>query len=142
MLTVQREVADRMRARPGGKDNSSFSILCQWLYDVRPCVDLAPGCFWPRPGVASQAVLLTPRKRPVPLRDGRTFVRVVHALFAQRRKTLLNNVRSLLPPGLAADELFSIAGVSGGERAENLCVEEFAALADALFSFREQCDRI
>ncbi len=141
-FTVQREVADRMRAKPGSKDNSSFSILCQWLYDVKACVDLAPGCFWPRPNVASQAVLFTPRKSPVELKDGRTFVSVVHALFAQRRKTLANNIKPLLPPGLSAEDLFSTAGLSKGERAENLTVEEFAGLADALFSFREQCGKM
>ena len=135
-FTVQREVADRMRARPGSRDNSSFSVLCQWLYDVKACVDLAPGCFWPRPNVASQAVLFTPRKTPVSVRDSRTFVKLVHALFAQRRKTLFNNIKPLLPPGACADDLFSAAGVNKGERAENLSVEEFAALADALFSLR------
>lgn len=139
VFTVQREVADRMRAKPGSKDNSSFSILCQWLYDVKACVDLAPGCFWPRPNVASQAVLFTPRKNPVELKDRKSFVTLVHALFSQRRKTLLNNIKPLLPPGTSAEELFSRAGVSKGERAENLSVEEFAALADTLFSFRSQC---
>ena len=139
VFTVQREVADRMRAKPGSKDNSSFSILCQWLYDVKACVDLAPGCFWPRPNVASQAVLFTPRKSPVNLKDRKTFVTLVHALFSQRRKTLLNNIKPLLPPGTSAEELFSRAGVSKGERAENLSVEEFASLADTLFSFRSQC---
>ncbi len=141
-FTVQREVADRMRAKPGSKDNSSFSILCQWLYEVKACVDLAPGCFWPRPNVASQAVLFTPRKTPVELKDGKCFVSVVHALFAQRRKTLSNNIKPLLPPGVSADELFDKAGVSKGERAENLSVEEFASIADSLFSFREQCGKI
>lgn len=133
-FTVQREVADRMRARPGSKDNSSFSVLCQWLYDVKACVDLAPGCFWPRPNVASQAVLFTPRKEAVVVKDPRTFVRLVHALFAQRRKTLLNNIKPLLLPGLGADDVFSAAGINKGERAENLSVEEFAVLADTLFS--------
>ncbi|MBQ9537694.1 MAG: ribosomal RNA small subunit methyltransferase A [Treponema sp.] len=136
VFTVQREVADRMRARPGSKDNSSFSILCQWFYDVKACVDLAPGCFWPRPNVASQAVLFTPRKKSVQVQDKRTFVNLVHALFSQRRKTLLNNIKPLLPPGVDAEFLFERAGVSKGERAENLCVEEFASLADALFSVR------
>ncbi len=136
VFTVQREVADRMRAKPGSKDNSSFSILCQWLYDVKACVDLAPGCFWPRPNVASQAVLFTPRKKPVDLKDSKTFVTLVHTLFSQRRKTLLNNIKPLLPQGVGADELFSRAGVSKGERAENLSVEQFASLANTLFSFR------
>ncbi len=135
-FTVQREVADRMRAKPGSKDNSSFSVLCQWLYDVKAAVDLAPGCFWPRPNVASQAVLFTPRTKAVELKDSKTFVKVVHTLFAQRRKTLLNNIKPILPPGVDAEELFSTAGVSSRERAENLSVEAFAAVADALFSFQ------
>ena len=125
-----------MRAKPGSKDNSSFSVLCQWLYDVKAAVDLAPGCFWPRPNVASQAVLFTPRTKAVELKDSKTFVKVVHTLFAQRRKTLLNNIKPILPPGVDAEKLFSTAGVSSRERAENLSVEAFAAVADALFSFQ------
>ncbi len=131
VFTVQREVADRMRAQPGSKDYSSFSVLCQWIYDVKAVQELAPGCFWPRPNVASETVVFTPKAVVEECSDKKHFVTVVHALFSQRRKTLLNNIKPILPAGVSADDVFAKAGISKSERAENLSVADFSAISRA-----------
>ena len=132
VFTVQKEVADRMRANPSEKDYSSFSVLCQWRYDVKPGVELAPGNFWPRPAVASQAVSFTPKRTPYECSNPQLFVNLVHVLFSQRRKTVRNNIKPLLPPGLSAEDFFSGTGIVPSERAENLALEDFLRLTDSL----------
>lgn len=132
VFTVQKEVAQRMAAAPSTEQYSAFSVLCQWLYDVKLSMELAPGNFWPRPKVSSQAVLLTPKQHPARCTMPPLFVKTVHALFSQRRKTLLNNIKPLLPKGSDADGIFRQAGLDKSERAENLCVAQFVALTEAL----------
>ena len=134
VFTVQKEVAERMFAKPGSKNYSVFSVLCQWKYDVSAGIELAPGNFWPRPNVASESVLMKKKSETESAIDSKIFVRVVHALFSSRRKTLQNNIKSVLPQGLSSDELFSKAEISASERAENLTVEQFARLSEILSS--------
>lgn len=135
VFTVQKEVADRMRARPSTKNYSAFSVLCQWQYVLKPGIELAPGNFWPRPKVASQAVLFEPKDESlVKCSDPALFVCLVHALFSQRRKTLLNNIKAVLPQGINALSVFSDAAISPSERAENLTVEDFLRLSESLNS--------
>ena len=62
VFTVQKEVAQRMTAKPSQDDYSSFSVLCQWAYDVKNIMDLAGGNFWPKPNVDSRAVLFTKKE--------------------------------------------------------------------------------
>jgi 16S rRNA (adenine1518-N6/adenine1519-N6)-dimethyltransferase len=133
VFTVQKEVTDRICAAPGTKNYSSFSVLCQLSYDVSPGIELAPGNFWPRPNVSSQAVLLK-RKEKLPDVDTKKFVSVVHALFSSRRKTIANNIKPLLKPQMQAEELFEKAGLDKSERAENLTVENFVRLSQILSS--------
>lgn len=148
VFTVQREVADRMCAAVGSPNYSAFSVLCQWGYKVHRFLDLQPGSFWPRPNVSSAAVVLEPRLQDGVIPAGsRTraetcsggassdfFVRTVHVLFSQRRKTLLNNCKALIPPGVDAAKCFAEAGVGMGERAENLSVGQFAVLSSCFRS--------
>ncbi len=133
VFTVQKEVAERMFAKPGTKNYSVFSVLCQWKYEVSAGIELAPGNFWPRPNVASESVLMKKRDGDFST-DSRTFVRVVHALFSSRRKTLQNNIKSILPKGLSAEDFFTEAGIEAGERAENLSVEQFERLSKVMES--------
>lgn len=129
VFTVQKEVAERMAASPSSEDYSAFSVLCQWMYDVRLFMELPPAAFWPRPTVASEAVLLTPKKKTLECEDPAFFVRMVHALFASRRKTLSNNIKAILPPSVDSQSIFQSAGISKSQRAENLTVEEFLLLS-------------
>ncbi len=134
VFTVQKEVAERICAGPGSKNYSAFSVLCQWKYDVSRGLELAPGNFWPRPNVSSQAVLMKKKEKPLECSDPKMFVSLVHALFSSRRKTIQNNIRSVLPKSVTAEEIFGRAGMSGGERAENLSVADFMLLSQTLSS--------
>lgn len=132
VFTVQKEVTERIAAQPGTENYSAFSVLCQWGYDVKKGIVLSSGNFWPRPNVASQAFSLIKKENPVVCKDNRLFVKVVHALFAARRKTLLNNIKPLLLKGMNGEEIFDKAGISKTERAENLTVEQFCRMTDVL----------
>lgn len=132
VVTVQKEVGQRMCAKPGSEDYSSFSVLCQWAYDVKPLMDLAGGNFWPRPNVASRALVFT-RKEDFPrCENPKLFTRLTRALFSSRRKTIRNNIQPLLPAGVQAEDVFSVCGIQPSERAENMSVEALLSLSDAL----------
>jgi 16S rRNA (adenine1518-N6/adenine1519-N6)-dimethyltransferase len=142
VVTVQKEVALRMAAKPGSEDYSSFSVLCQWAYDVKPVMDLAGGSFWPRPNVASRAVKMT-KKDSWPACDSPSvFMEILRALFSSRRKTVKNNFSAWLvqtgrvgegeTPDLAATRLLSDAGIDPGLRAETLALDKFLTLSDVV----------
>jgi len=130
VVTVQKEVAQRMTAAPGTEDYSAFSVLCQWAYDIKPVLDLAGGNFWPRPNVDSRAVLMT-RKNDFPVcRNPDLFVKLEHALFVSRRKTVKNNLTVFLADSTAASKILADTGIDPMKRAENLSVTELLSLSD------------
>ncbi|MCC6580407.1 MAG: ribosomal RNA small subunit methyltransferase A, partial [Phycisphaeraceae bacterium] len=87
IVMVQREVAQRLVAHPGGKDYGPLGILVQALCEVRNVTTLSPGCFWPSPGVDSTVLCIT--RRSVPLTDDpHQLSALLHRLFNQRRKQL------------------------------------------------------
>ena len=133
VVTVQREVAQRMAARPGSAGYSSFSVLCASAYVVKPLLVLKGASFYPRPNVDSQGVLLEARAgaeaRPA------CFFPLVRRLFASRRKTIKNNLCAFLAErGKSAElcaALLEECTLDGSLRAENLRVEDFALLAES-----------
>ncbi len=133
VVMMQKEVADRLKARPGGKDYGSLSVVVQY-YTLPEVVARVPKTvFYPAPDVESTVIRLT--RRPVPpvkLRSEETFFKVVRAAFGQRRKTLLN---SLTGSGLADKEawieILLQAGIDPVRRGETLSMDEFAQLANA-----------
>lgn len=133
VVTVQKEVALRMTAKPGSENYSSFSVLCQWAYDTKPIMDLAGGAFWPRPNVDSRAVLFTKRKDWPLCKDTQLFMSMQRALFASRRKTIKNNLTTFLSDGDKAMNMLEIAGIDPTFRAEKLCIEEFLRLSDVIY---------
>ncbi len=133
-LMLQREVAERVAAPPGGKTYGSLSILTQLYCDARVASRVPPGAFRPPPQVESAVlhlrVLAAPR---VPLVDERRFHSIVRAAFGQRRKTLANALAAGLGiPPRSAREAADAAGIDAGRRAETLTIPEFAALAARL----------
>ncbi len=134
VFTVQKELAQRMTARPGGRNYSSFSVLCQYAFHIREAGDLKPGSFYPPPEVTSTVVELRPRADLPAPRDRRVFLLLVRGLFAARRKTLRNNLLGAAPRlGLPPGELLEAArraGLDPGGRGEELRVEDFLRLAD------------
>jgi len=125
VFMVQKEVAVRLAAPPGGRDYGRLSVMIQWRFDVEHLFDVGPGAFTPPPQVESTVVRLMPRAPRVALRDPERFARVVQAAFGQRRKTLRNALRDVV--GLPA---FERAGVDPNRRAETLTSLEFAILAN------------
>ena len=134
VLMVQREMADRIVASPGSKAYGAFSVLMATWADVKIIAKVGPGSFVPPPKVDSAVVRLLPLPdgaARVELGDERHYAAVVHAAFAQRRKTLRNSLRSRAAPDVIEAAL-TTTGIDGGRRGETLSIAELAALARAL----------
>jgi 16S rRNA (adenine1518-N6/adenine1519-N6)-dimethyltransferase len=129
VLMFQREVADRLIAKPRSKDYGRLSVAAQWRCQVRRLFDIPPRAFTPPPKVTSSLVELVPRPSPLAAADPALLERVTAAAFGQRRKMLRQSLRAVTadPAGLLA-----AAGIAETRRAEELSVEEFAGLARAL----------
>lgn len=135
VLTVQKEVADRLAAAPGGRDYGLLSVLLDLYYEVEELRVLPARLFHPPPKVDSAVVRLTRRAAPkAQVTCDARFRKLVKAGFAQRRKTLINSLKSdktLATPEALLQALES-AGIDPKRRAETLSSEEFAALERAL----------
>jgi 16S rRNA (adenine1518-N6/adenine1519-N6)-dimethyltransferase len=133
-LMLQREVAERVSAAPGGKAYGSLSIHVQLHWRVELALRVPPGAFRPPPKVESAVLRLARLPAPrVDLDDERRFEVVVRAAFAQRRKTLANALAAGLGLSVgAAREAATRAGVDPGRRAETLNIQEFAEVARRL----------
>ncbi|MCE4051828.1 MULTISPECIES: 16S rRNA (adenine(1518)-N(6)/adenine(1519)-N(6))-dimethyltransferase RsmA [Bacillaceae] len=138
VVMLQKEVADRISARPSTKEYGSLSIAIQY-YTVPEVVMIVPKTvFVPQPNVDSAVIRLTIREKPlVAVKSEEFFFRVTRASFAQRRKTILNNLTSQLENGKEKKEAIiaalETAGIEPSRRGESLSIEEFAALSDALY---------
>lgn len=137
-IMVQKEVAQRIAAAPGGKDYGVLSLSVQY-YAIPEIAAIVPAeAFMPMPGVDSAVVNLKIRQEaPVALKDEALFFRVIKAAFAQRRKTLLN---ALYGSGLnleksQVEELLSSCGIDARRRGETLSINEFAALSNKIWLF-------
>ena len=133
-VMLQREVADRVTARPGTKDYGVLTIMLGVHAQVTRLLDLPPGAFTPPPAVRSTVVRLAFGAPSVRIRDAGLFERMVKALFGQRRKTLQNALRAFDPTGPA---VLALAGLDPRRRPETLTVTELARLADLLASVRQ-----
>jgi 16S rRNA (adenine1518-N6/adenine1519-N6)-dimethyltransferase len=133
-LMLQREVADRVAAPPGGRTYGSLSVLTQLYCDVRVALRVPPGAFRPPPQVESAVLHLRVLPAPrVGVQDEARFSTVVRAAFAHRRKTLANALAGSL--GIAPEEVRAAAdavGIDPGRRPETLTIPEFAALSTRL----------
>jgi len=125
---LQKEVVERMAAAPGSRTYGRLSVMTQFRAEVTPLFDVLPESFSPVPKVCSSIVRLQPRKEP-PADAGSmdNLARVVSAAFSMRRKTLRNSLRGVL----SADQILN-AGIDPGQRAEQLSLAQFAALARLL----------
>jgi 16S rRNA (adenine1518-N6/adenine1519-N6)-dimethyltransferase len=132
-LMLQKEVAERIAASPGGKEYGFLSVLVQ--YSAVPHLDfiVPAGAFTPRPKVDSAVLTLTMREHPAhTVVDEDLFLRVIKAAFSQRRKTLRNSLSQLGYPREVMDSVPGGTGIDLGRRAETLSVVEFAILANHL----------
>ncbi len=135
-VMVQKEVADRMAAAPGGKEYGALSVAVQYYTVPQIVCKAEPHCFLPQPKVASTVIHLQVREKPpVELTDEKLFFATVKAAFGKRRKTLLNALSSdgalgLDKPQLA--EVLQAADVDPQIRGERLNMEEFARIANCV----------
>ena len=128
VLMFQREVAERIVAKPGGKSYGRLAVLAGWRSEAKILFDVAPSAFVPPPKVTSSVLRLVPR--PVPLTcDATLLQRVTEAAFGQRRKMLRQSLKSL---GVDPMPLLEAAGLEPTARAEEISVEGFVNLARAL----------
>ncbi|HEY4404144.1 MAG TPA: 16S rRNA (adenine(1518)-N(6)/adenine(1519)-N(6))-dimethyltransferase RsmA [Xanthobacteraceae bacterium] len=127
ILMFQREVAERIAARPGQKSYGRLSVLAGWRSEARILFDVAASAFVPVPKVTSTLVELLPRAAPLAC-DANALQRVTQAAFGQRRKMLRQSLRSLGGEPLA---LLAAAGIAETARAEEISIEGFVALARA-----------
>ena len=125
----QKEVAERIVAKPGGKDFGRLSVLCQYRASAKKLFDVNRSAFTPPPKVTSSIVQLIPRPKPDPECRLDLLERVTAAAFGQRRKMLRASLRSLLPE---PEALLNALGIDPELRAEQLPVEAFARLAQKI----------
>jgi len=118
-VTVQREVAERMAARPGGKDYGLLSVMTQAICDVKPVAGLPPECFWPRPEVTSSMVGIIRKQNPL-TDDPARLAALCSVVFGQRRKQL---------GSILGREIAWPWPIEARQRAEELTVEQLVALS-------------
>ncbi len=125
---LQLEVVERLAARPGSKAWGRLGIMAQYQCDIEHLFDVPPEAFNPAPKVQSAIVRLTPRPTsPWPDCDQNLLRRVVQAAFAQRRKTLRNNLKDIID----SDALQAL-GIDPGARAETLELAQFIDISNSI----------
>ena len=134
-VMVQKEVAQRIAAKPGTADYSAFTVFCQYYAEPRLLFDVPAGCFLPQPKVTSAVITLQTRKqRPWHIEDQEIFFRTVRASFAMRRKTLQNGLAAGFPElgKTGAGEVIAACGFEPTIRGEGLDIAGFAAIANEI----------
>lgn len=132
LVMVQKEVADRLAAGPGSRVYGVPSVKARWHCAVEPAGDVGTSVFWPVPHVDSGLVRMTRHTPPDCAADRGAVFAVIDAAFAQRRKTLRSALASLAGSPTAAEEALRRAGIDPSRRGEQLSVDDFARIADAL----------
>jgi 16S rRNA (adenine1518-N6/adenine1519-N6)-dimethyltransferase len=122
----QKEVAQRIASAHGSKQYGILSVLTQCYYELEYLFDVPASSFTPPPNVVSGVIRMVKRKNPYPILDYKKFKQFVKAAFNQRRKTLRNGLKSILPPEKLTDAIFD-------KRAEQLSVLEFVQLFNVLY---------
>lgn len=129
VFMIQKEMADRVVAKPGGKDYGALGVMIRTYADVTTVIKVGAGSFMPPPKIDSTVIKIVPLAEPrAPISDEAHYSKVVHAAFGQRRKTLRNALRAQFEDA-AIDAALAATGIDGGRRGETLDIAEFAALA-------------
>ncbi|HET6611672.1 MAG TPA: 16S rRNA (adenine(1518)-N(6)/adenine(1519)-N(6))-dimethyltransferase RsmA [Kofleriaceae bacterium] len=132
VVMIQREMADRLTARPGTKAYGALGVMLSTYADISTIIQVKPTAFSPPPKVASTVVRLDPLasgQPRVPITDHARYSRVVHAAFGLRRKTLRNALSHVWPSAMV-DAALAGANVDGQRRGETLDIAELARLAE------------
>lgn len=142
-VMVQKEVAERMQARPGGKDYGALSLAVQYYAEPYLAANVPPNCFMPRPNVGSAVIRLTRYETPpVEVKDEHLMFGIIRAAFNQRRKTLVNALANASELSLTKEQVLGALeelGYSKTIRGEALNLKEFSELANY---FAKECSGI
>lgn len=134
---LQKEVAERISAKPNTKQYGSLSIAVQFYGQVETSFFVPKTVFIPRPNVDSAVISITLHKKPpYPVEDERLFFEIVRAAFAKRRKTIVNNLASHFNDRFSKrdiETLLETAGIDPKRRGETLAIDEFVELANTFF---------
>lgn len=138
VVMMQKEVADRITAKPGTKAYGSLSIAIQYYMKAEVAMIVPKAVFMPQPNVESAVIKLTRHETPpVHVIDEDFLFQVSRGSFVQRRKTIINNLQSSLPNGKPKKDLIlqslEKVGINPTRRGETLSIEEFGRLADELY---------
>ncbi len=132
VVMVQKEMADRIVAKPGTKEYGALGVMIRTYADVSTVLKVGAGSFVPPPKIDSTVLKLVPLTAPrAKITDAAHYSKVVHAAFGQRRKTLRNALRAVFADD-AIDRALAATGIDGVRRGETLDLAEFAKLAEAL----------
>ena len=140
-VMVQKEVAQRIAAKPGTADYSAFTVFCQYYAVPEILFDVPAGCFLPQPKVTSAVISLRVRKeRPWDIADQDIFFRVVRSSFAMRRKKLSNGLASGFPElgKEGAAQVIERCGMDSNVRGETLDIAGFAKIANAICEMKNR----
>lgn len=138
VIMIQKEVAHRMAAKPGGKEYGALSVAVQYYCEVDIVANAPKGAFMPPPNVDSTVIRLKRRTSiPWELKDRDLFFKTVKAGFSKRRKTLLNALSSsdLNISKEGVKEILEIVEIQESRRAETLDMSEFAKLANGVYDY-------
>lgn len=138
VVMLQKEVAERITAKPGTKAYGSLSIAIQYYTEAEFAMTVPKSVFMPQPNVDSAVIRMIKRPEPiVQVIDEDFFFSVTRGSFVQRRKTILNNLQSAMPNGKAKKEFIlqalDEAGIDPTRRGETLSIKEFGLLSDKLY---------
>jgi 16S rRNA (adenine1518-N6/adenine1519-N6)-dimethyltransferase len=134
VFMIQKEMADRIVAKPGTKEYGALGVMVRTYCDVTTVIKVGAGSFVPAPKIDSAVIKLVPLAEAaprVPITDHAHYSKVVHAAFGQRRKTLRNALRAHWSAE-PVDAALRATGIDGGRRGETLDIAEFGRLAEAL----------
>lgn len=134
-VMVQKEVAQRIAAKPGTDDYGAFSVFCQYYAEPNLLFDVPAHCFLPQPKVTSAVIHLRVRtERPWQIDDTSLFFQTVRASFAMRRKKLSNGLAAAFPilGKQGAAEVLAACGLPENVRGETLSIAEFARVSNAV----------
>ena len=134
VFMIQKEMADRISAKPGTKEYGALGVMVRTYCDVSTIIKVGAGSFVPAPKIDSTVIKLVPLPNAeprVPIANHAHYSKVVHAAFGQRRKTLRNALRAVWPDEHVDAALARIA-LDGVRRGETLDIAEFGRLAEAL----------
>lgn len=131
-LMMQKEVAERLEAKPGTKAFGPLSIAVQTEMNVKVALSVSHNSFMPKPKVDSSVVVLTPLANKPEIEDRKHFNWIVKMCFSQRRKTLNNNLKNLIPDAQKRADLIAGLGVDPKIRPESLSISQFIKIAKTI----------